>query len=199
MNKRVIIIGLAVCLLASACGAGGAPPPTTDPNSIINTAQAAAFTMIAETQAAIPTATLTELPSPTPLATDTPILPPTLEPTAASLPTTTSASANTSGDPCHVPLAPDAAGPKTYIRVKNKTNKPITGILKLWVRTPHGECGYLPVNIAGNDSATYSPPVGYYYISVYTKSGRAYGEAIISDDHLVEFEVYEDWVKVIYP
>jgi hypothetical protein len=113
-------------------------------------------------------------------------------------PTTVSA-APTSDDPCHHALAPGAPGNPATIRVKNKTDGPITGILKVWKKTEFGECGYLPVNIAAHESATYYTITGWYYISVYTKKAMAYGEAIISDNHLIDMEVYDDWVKVIYP
>lgn len=201
MMKRITFTSLAVCLLMSACGAGATAAPTTDPQNIVNTAQAAAFTMIAGTQAAMPTATFTETPTPITQPTDTPIPLPTLAvtlPPTSALPTLASG-APTSDDPCHHPLAPNAPGNPAVIRIKNKTNGPINGILKIWKKTEFGECGYQTVNIAAHESATYYTITGYYYVSVYTSKAMAYGEAIISDDHLIDFEVYDDWVKVIYP
>jgi hypothetical protein len=200
MNKRVIMLGLALSLLLSACGAGATPAPTIDPNSIVNTAQAAAFTMIAQTQAAIPTATFTETPTATPLATDTPIPSPTLAITLPP-PTSTAASSSSGGDdPCFHPLDMAVVGTHAYIRVKNKTSSAITGILYLYTRNAFNECGYMSVNIPPHDSNTYQPLTGSFILKVYTKSGYVGSNvAIISDDHLFDFEVYDDYIKLIYP
>lgn len=201
MNRKVILLGLAVILLVSACGAGEPAVPTTDPNSIINTAQAAAFTMIAETQAAVPTATFTETPIPTPLPTDTPIPPPTLDPAAITPPTATSA-ANASGDPCYHPIAPNEGGPRSVLRFKNTTNTPVYIFVYLWKQNAHGECGYIGFDLSKGATTTIKTmPQGYFAITAWTKNRTktAYGEAIISDDHLIDFEIYEDRVRVIYP
>jgi hypothetical protein len=202
MNKKVILLGLAISLLVSACAAGEPPVPTIDPNSIVNTAQAAAFTMIAETQAAIPTATFTETPTATPVASDTPIPSPTLDATAlVVLPTATSgSSANTGDDPCFHAMDTAVVGTHAYIRIKNKTSAPITGILYLYTKNAFNECGYMSVNIPSHDSNTYTPLTGSYIVKVYTKNGFVASPiAIISDDHLIDFEVYDDYIKLIYP
>ena len=200
MNKKVFLLGIVITLLASACGAGATPAPTIDPNSIINTAQAAAFTMIAETQAAIPTSTATETPSPTPLPTDTPIPLPTLPPVQ---PTATTYSANANGDPCYHPIDPDAGGPRSVIRIKNKTKGDITVFVYLYQPNAFGEFGYIGFELKKSDgSATITTmPQGYFAVSAYTnnRTKTAYGTAIISDDHLIDFEVYDDYIKVIYP
>ncbi len=79
--KRIFIptLFLVTALLISACGAQ--PAPTAAPIDFQGTVAAAAFTVIAETQAAIPTAT--PIP-PTATFTDTPL--PTL--TSIPLPST---------------------------------------------------------------------------------------------------------------
>lgn len=201
MNKKVIMIGLAVILLVSACGTGEPAAPTMDPNSIVNTAQAAAFTMIAQTQAAIPTATATETFTPTPLPTDTPIPSPTLEPAALTLPTATTG-VNAGGDPCYHPIEPGAGGPRSTLRIKNKTKGIITVFVYLYQKNAHGECGYIGFDVFKGESATVTTmPQGYFAVSAYTnnRTKTAYGTAIVSDDHLIDFEVYDDWIKVIYP
>lgn len=201
MNKKVILLGLAFSLLVSACGAGEPPAPTMDPNNIVNTAQAAAFTMIAETQAAIPTATFTETPTATPVASDTPIPSPTLAVTAALLvPPSPTSGSSTGDDPCFHPLDMNVPGTHAVIRVKNKTSTAITGILYLYTKNAFNECGYMSVNIPPHDSNTYHPLNGSFILKVYTKSGYVGSNvAIISDDHLFDFEVYDDYIKLIYP
>lgn len=203
MNKKVLLLGMAVCLLVSACGAGATPAPTIDPNSIVSTAQAAAFTMIAQTQAAIPTATATETATATPLPTDTPIPSPTLEATAFVLPTaTTGSSANANGDPCYHPIDASEGGPHSVLRIKNKTKGLITVFVYLYKPNAFGQCGYIGFDIFKGESATItSMPQGYFAVSAYTnnRTKTAYGTAIISDDHLIDFIVNDDWIQVIYP
>ncbi len=83
MLKKILPILLALTVLLTACGSQGTP--TMAPADVEGTAVAAAWTVVAMTQAAIPTATQlppTETPSPTPLPTFTaePLIVPTLEP-----------------------------------------------------------------------------------------------------------------------
>jgi len=201
MNKKVIVLGLVVALLISACGAGEPPVPTMDANSIVNTAQAAAFTMIAETQAAIPTATSTETPTATLPPTDTPIPSPTLAATLAVLPTATTSSGNANA--CYHPIdTSGAGGPTSVLRIKNKTKGLITVFIYLYKPNQFGECGYMGFDVYKGESQTVTTmPQGYFAVTAYTNNRKktAYGEAIISDNHLIDFEVYDDWIKVIYP
>lgn len=162
MRKNTIIIAI-LSLLISSCGSNATP--TIDPQDVQNTAVAAAFTMVAETQAAIPTATPlppTEAPTLTPLPTETPLPAPTLDPLAASptsLPSFTpaaSTSSNTSGDPCNQPLT-EWEGPSASLTVVNETKPQGDIILSLYVVTELGQCGYLYVY-----SDSLSGPVGQY-------------------------------------
>jgi hypothetical protein len=86
MNVRTIVTIILVTTFAlsfSACGAG--PSPTVDPMDIAGTAQAAAFTMIAGTQAAMSTRTLlSDTDTSAPLATSTSAFPPTPAPVVLS-------------------------------------------------------------------------------------------------------------------
>jgi len=136
-------------MIISACGAE--PVPTVNPVDVQNTAVAAAFTMVAQTQAAIPTATPlppTEAPTQTPLATNTPLPLPTLEVTLTPV-----AVANTpGGDPCDsltkTLTAPD--GKPTIIRIANETKVAVTVSLYL-NKTAFGECGYRSYKLGKND------------------------------------------------
>src|SRR5688572_25671147 len=87
MNRNILLIGVAFMLLASACAPQGIP--TANPVDIGHTAEAAALTMVAETQAAVPTSTPvppTETASPTQPPTSTPLPLPTSS-TPGSVPT----------------------------------------------------------------------------------------------------------------
>src|SRR5512147_1211738 len=98
-----------IALIAGACAPQAAP--TMNAADVQSTAVAAAFTMIAQTQAAMPTATPlppTEAPTNTPMPTNTPVDLPTL---AVSPTTAVQAAATTSSgvDPCSTRVL---SGPK---------------------------------------------------------------------------------------
>jgi hypothetical protein len=129
-----------------------------------NTAIAAAATMVAQTLAAIPTATPlppTETPTQTPLATNTPLVLPTqaTQP-VLSAPTT---APTTSGDPCDTrPLGVDMKGQPTIIRIVNTTKVPVTVSIYL-NETPLGACGYRSYTLSkGNDVVIHDLVQGCY-------------------------------------
>jgi hypothetical protein len=166
MKRNVLIIGVVLILLVSACAPQAAP--TANPVDVQHTAEAGAFTMVAQTQAAIPTATSappTETALPTALPTDTP--PPL--PTSATqgvlptgIPTFTSQSPNTSTntdnnqDVCNQPLTA-WQGPTANFTISNLTKPAGTIVLSMYVVTTLGQCGYL---IITGDS--FSGPIGQY-------------------------------------
>ena len=175
MKKSIWIIVVLLSLLVSSCGAKATP--TVNPVDVQNTAVAAAFTMVAETQAAIPTATPvppTETSVPTALPTVTPLASPTLDPLLASptiIPTFTpgaSTSSNSSGDPCNQPLT-SWNGPSASLTVTNETKPKGTIILSLYVVTELGECGYL--NVYGN---SLSGPVGQYSAGAFVDGKKSF-------------------------
>ena len=139
----ILILALAGTLILSACGATAAPStPTLSPLDLQSTAAAVAFTMIAETQSAIPTATPippTATLTNTPLPTDTPL------PVASSQVTFTSVPAGNAGgdDPCLTkPLTGALDGNPVRIRINNSTAAALTFSIYLNQTTPQGECGY---------------------------------------------------------
>jgi hypothetical protein len=158
MKKNLITFILITSLALGACSPEQAP--TLSAADVAGTAQAAAFTMVAETQAAIPTNTLlppTETASPTPLPTDTPIPSPTIDPL---LPTATftldpNVTATTQGN-CDQPLTSWKV-PTLKILVENETQPKGKITLALSVKTALGECGYLPVY-----GTSVLGPEGYY-------------------------------------
>jgi hypothetical protein len=172
MNRNKVLIGVVFILLLSACAPQGTP--TADPVDIGNTAQAAAFTMVAETQAAVPTSTPvppTETASPTQPPTSTPLPLPTSgtpgtlpanaptftsqAPPAQSQPTSSSGGGGTE-DICNQPLT-SWQGPTANFSIANQSNPQGTIVLSMYVVTDLGQCGYL---IITGDS--FSGPVGNY-------------------------------------
>jgi len=170
MKHNVLIAGLVFVLFASACAPQATP--TADPLDIQHTAEAAAFTMVAETQQAAPTATSvppTDLPSPTAPPTSTPLpLPTSGTPQGAvsaptGLPTFTAqppqSNSGSSGDTqadCNQPLT-SWQGPTANFNIANQTKPQGTIVLSMYVVSDFGQCGYL---IITGDS--FSGPIGQY-------------------------------------
>jgi len=158
--KKLSIILLASIFLLTACGPE--PEPTMSAADVQGTAVAAAWTMVAETQAAMPTDTPippTIAASPTPFPTNTvaplelPTQPLVVQPTA-----TTASSANE----CDKFLSPEATGPTAPILIVNQTKAPANVSLYL-DKTPHGECGYRGYTVPKNGSIKIDFPQGVIY------------------------------------
>lgn len=204
--KRFTILSLvmAFTMIISACGAAAPSEPTVSPEQIQSTAVAAALTIVAETQAAIPTNTPvppTDTPIPatnTPLPTDTPIALPTLD--APTLAPTTASNNNAGGDPCNAPLPGTIDGHPTKIRIRNMTKGTLVGSIYL-NKTPFGECGYRGFNLGKNDALTYTDLVqGCYNVSVFVngnegKDSKAFGYGCINNPDLWSFDVYAEKVQ----
>jgi len=169
MNRKILLIGVVFILLVGACAPQGTP--TANPVDVQHTAEAAALTMVAETQAAVPTFTSippTDTPSPTLPPSSTPLPLPTSStpgsvPGAAptftqsvpqALPTTSSGGGTQ--DNCNQPLTA-WQGPTANFSIANETRPEGTIILSMYVVTDLGQCGYL---IITGDS--FSGPVGGY-------------------------------------
>ena len=190
MNRTVMLIGVLFVLLASACAPQATP--TVAPLDIQHTAEAAAFTMVAETQQTIPTATRvppTDLPSPTsppsvtplPLPTSgTPALLPTGLPTLTQQAPQVPATSNSGGnqDVCNQPLTA-WQGPTANFNVANQTKPEGTVILSMYVVTDLGQCGYL---IITGDS--FSGPIGQYSAGAFItgkQNHKAFGSFRITE------------------
>ena len=166
MKRNVSIIGVVLILLLGACAPQAAP--TANPVDVQHTAEAGAFTMVAETQAAIPTATSvpsTETTFPTALPTDTPpplptsgtqVILPTGIPTFTPQSPNTSTNTNNNQDICNQPLTA-WQGPTANFAIANQTKPEGTIVLSMYVVTTLGQCGYL---IITGDS--FSGPIGQY-------------------------------------
>jgi hypothetical protein len=172
MMKQILFVLAALALLSSAACAQTPASPTVDPGQIQASAVAAANTMVALTQAAIPTDTQmppTPLSSPTDQSTPTPFALPTLDnsfPTA-SAPTLAPASGGTSVANCNQPLALKTGGPKTPLHIINSTKG--TANIGLYLSlNAFGDCGFVRTSpIAKNGSADYTLPAGCYYPTAY--------------------------------
>ncbi|MBT7783767.1 MAG: hypothetical protein HN741_12700, partial [Anaerolineae bacterium] len=167
--KKTIFILTAFALLLSACSLPGAeetPPPITS-EDIQETAISMAWTMAAETQAAMPTATFPPTATFTPLFTETPIFTATPLVTNTPLATNTPLPTSTSeADECNKFLS-GWSGSESLLLVDNETNSNVIVSLYLY-QSSRGYCGYLSGTIEKRQSLKFTIPIGYYYISVWT-------------------------------
>ncbi len=153
--SRIVFAVAAAALLLSACAAPATP--TIDAAQVQASAAAAASTMLAATQAAVPTSTPeppTPLPSPTPLAS------PTLEqlPTLAPLASPTAGTTSGGSQDCKHPLDVGAAGASTTLLIRNDTKGPATFSMGLGSPNSFGQCGYLGWSVPKGNSITVTVP-----------------------------------------
>jgi len=157
--KKLIAIILALGVVLTACGPKATP--TIDPAQVQASAVAAASTMIALTQAAIPTNTPippTDTPSPTPLPSFTPAVLATQPFQAASSPTPLTSS--TGGDDCNHVLDVAEAGPLARFRIYNETTGTVN-ISMYMAKNAFGQCGYVSASgIAKNAQVSLQVPLG---------------------------------------
>jgi hypothetical protein len=174
MIRNVSIVGVLLILLVSACAPQAAP--TANPADIQHTAEAAAFTVVAQTHEAQPTAT----PIP-PTETESPTLPPTLTPlptltidsslvTATGIPTLlatpipqNSSSSIPTEENCNKPLTAWKV-PTANFSLKNETKPQGEIVLSMYVTTSLGECGYLTDLSSG--------PVGMYSVGAFVNGKK---------------------------
>ena len=190
----------AIAVIISGCAAEA--PPTINAADVQSTAVAAAFTMVAQTQAAIPTATPlppTETPTQTPLPTDTPISLPTLEVTA-----TTAAAGNSGGDPCATRVLSSPRGRETIIRIVNTTRAAITVSLYLNETAGQGECGYRAYNLSrANDVVITDLVQGCYNLWAWSNDQQtpvnSSGYGCINNADKWTFEVSANSIKFVGP
>jgi len=205
-RTNIIPILMIMTMVMAACGSTPAEP-TMSAEDIQATAVSAAFTIVAETQAAIPTNTPvppTDTPVPTPIPTDTPVPSPTLEailiPTFTSVPTTVGSNG---GDPCNKPLSGNVSGYETKIRLQNETKGDL--VISLYLNlTAFGECGYRGYNLGPKESTIITDlPTGCYNISVFVtqpnKSSKSFGYGCINNPDLWEFKIYEENTVLLSP
>ena len=196
-----LTVVVAITMIISACGAE--PAPTINAVDVQSTAVAAAFTMVAETQAAVPTATPlppTETPTQTPLSTNTPVQLPTLEVTP-----TTAAVVNTpGGDPCATRVLSAPKGRETKIRIVNTTKTAVTVSIYLNETAGQGECGYRSYNIAKNNDVVITDLVqGCYNLWAWANDPKeafnSSGYGCINNSDKWTFEVNTATVKFVGP
>jgi hypothetical protein len=201
---RKIILAFAVLgLLLSACTPAEETPPPLTGEDIQATAISMAWTMAAQTMAAMPTATFTPVPPTatfTPAFTATPIFSPTPLFTATPL-----ATATTDKDRCDQVLS-SWAGQESKFLIVNQTKNNVNVSLYLAPNNAHNQCGYIPVYanpIAKNQSTTLYVPYGTYYVYAWASGetnfsvqGGGFG---VGNPDKHEIQIRDGFVKFVTP
>lgn len=147
--KRLSIFSLLLMasLTISACGAQPATS-TAEAVDVQATMAAAAFTIVAETQAAIPTATMTATPTDTPAPTVTVPPLPTLDGSSTPAP-----GEGPGGDDACISqvLPPTLQGEPVRIRITNSTRADLSVSIYLLQAGPGSECGYRSYTLAAGE------------------------------------------------
>jgi hypothetical protein len=176
--KHILASVLILSALLSACGPKATP--TMDPADVQATAVSVAYTMAAQTQAAMPTAIPSDTPLP-PAPTDTPFPTPT-EFSLVQLPTNTPASSATSGGSCDQPLT-KWSGDEATLNITNEAKG--TVVLSLFLnKNSFGDCGYKGFQFTSSTSTVI--PLGCYNASAFVdgkKDFKAFGYFCISNAH----------------
>ena len=148
-----VVQALVITLMMGACGAQATPTPIGNAVDPQNTIVAEFVTVLAETHAAIPTATLT--PQPTATVTNTPAATATLPPMPTLGATFTAMPGGISGpgDPCVNKVLPgELEGEPIRIRIDNPTKATLMVSVYLQQAGPQSDCGYRGYTLAPGES-----------------------------------------------
>lgn len=198
---KTLMIAVVLATLITACG-GQPAVPTISPEEVQGTAISAASTMVAQTQAGIPTATPLP-PTPTftftPVFTETPIASPTPAISSTPLPPTTDPNA----DPCNTRVLSAPRGRETIIRIVNTTRQPISVSVYLNETASHGECGWRSYTLARNNDVVITDLVqGCYNLWAWSTGNdpfQSQGGGCINNSDKWTFEVGEGSIKFVGP
>jgi len=166
--KHPLFIILVVSLIISACGSKTVETPTLSVADLQSTAISMAWTLAAQTRAAIPTATSTPIPP-----TDTPLPIPTATirhiPTLPLVPPTNTP--RSSGGGCDQPLT-NWLGLSTNLNIENE-NKGDVVLSIYFSETQKGECGYMGYNF-GSGGTSVSVPLGCFFAFAWVSGKKNY-------------------------
>jgi hypothetical protein len=193
-----LISFLMVTVVISACGASTTPTP--NPVDVQNTAAAVAFTGVAETQAALPTATSTALPTATITQTLAPTETSTETPTLEATFTATATVATGGNSECNKPLQGLSGGKPAKIKIENNSGFPVTVSLFL-NKNAFGDCGYRGYTLIKGGSVLITDLIqGCYSASAIINNPKkpvsAFGYGCINNPDKWSFIVLKDSVSL---
>jgi hypothetical protein len=190
MKLNLMIVTILAFVL-SACGAKATPTP-----DVMATANAAASTMIAETQAAMPTEPPvppteipTETPQPTPTIPPLPTVPVLASPTRVPV---------TGGGECSGVIS-TSKGESTATIVINNNTKVLLGVSLYLNKNSFGDCGFWssPAGIPASSSVTISnfpASNSCYHVTAWTLAGKPIFKT--SNDFCIGFNVTQSRLNV---
>ena len=197
----ILALVLIITLLITACGAQATPTSIGNAVDLQGTINAAAFTMVAETQAAIPTAT----PPPTATLTYTPLPTITLLPLPTSQVTLTPVPNSNSGgaDPCiNSTLPASLQGEPVKIRIDNSTKAAVSITLYLNQTSPQNVCGYRSYALAPGEFVVINNlVVGCYTLWAWNPDPKAYfivtnGTSCLDNSNTWVFDISTSSIKL---
>jgi hypothetical protein len=204
--KHITFFALILLLALAITACGAQPVPTVNAADVQHTAEAAAFTMVAQTQEAMPTNTPippTDTPTNTPAPTDTPAAVSTVatlgSATVPAIAPTTSTGAT--ADPCATRiLSYSPKGKDTIIRIANLTRTQVNVSLYLNETAGAGECGYRSYTLSKLGDVVITDLVqGCYNLWAWSSDNKihvnANGFGCINNPDKWTFEISENAIK----
>jgi hypothetical protein len=204
--KHITFFALILILALTTTACGAQPVPTVNAADVQHTAEAAAFTMVAQTQEAMPTNTPippTETPTNTPVPTDTPAAVSTVATLGSATVPTIAATISTGAtvDPCATRvLSYSPKGEDTIIRIANLTKAPVTVSVYLNETAGAGECGYRSYNLTKYGDVVITDLVqGCYNLWAWSTDNKIHvnagGFGCINNPDKWTFEISENTIK----
>ena len=200
---HVLMQAFVITLIISACGSAPQATPTVNLTDRQSTAIAAAVTNLAQTQAAIPTATL-PLPTATAALPPIPTLGPTFTPNPdANLFTPTPAATSTPADSCINKVLPASlVGQTIKIRIDNPTKAKIMVSVYLQQSSPQSVCGYRGYALAAGQSLVINDLVeGCYTLWAWNPDPKGYfmvtnGTSCLNNSNSWTFDVSPNGIRL---
>ena len=200
---QALVQAFVIMLIISACGSATQATPTVNLTDRQSTAIAAAVTNLVETQAAIPTATLT-LPTATANLPPIPTLGPTFTPNPDAISfTPTPVETSSPADSCVNKVLPDSlAGQTIKIRIDNPTKATIMVSVYLQQTSPQSVCGYRGYTLAAGQSLVINDLVeGCYTLWAWNPDPKGYfmvtnGTSCLNNSNSWTFDVTTNGIRL---
>ena len=160
--KRKFLSVITILIIAALSACGPAPAPTLSVADVQGTAVANAWTVVAVTQAAIPTATETPVP-PTSTITLVPLPTIVIAPTQAIVLPTLAIADTPATDPCDQPPPAKPKGTTVQVKFVNKSGGNVNLSFGMSQANSLGECGTYTFVLGTYDSPTVTVLAGCYW------------------------------------
>lgn len=205
MKQFVFLVVLGTLVLSACAPATPEPAPTMGIADIQATSVSMVWTMVAETQAAMPTDTPVPTATPLPPPTETPLPSPTGDSLLVFNTPTTAPSGSTGGDPCNKPLK-SWIGQSSKLAIVNLLPGGSTNYVTLAIQSNRGgECGYIAFGNIGKGTVVQIPELSCFSVAVSAtgKKNKNYnfwrGGLCTNNTDKYTLEIRENGLKFIGP